>query len=229
MRRLLLGLALGSLLLGPAVSSGPRIACLGDSLTQGDGDDRGLGWPGRVKQRSGGELLNLGQSGWTSEMVLRGYEGQPSQVSRARTFKPEVVCLWVGSNDLWYLYEYNDPTAADEKANLTRFRSDVHAILGSFPKCRFVVALLDDQSRRPVAVKGEAFPGTSPAELKRMSAQVKLYNQALRAEAQAVGGRVVDFSADRTFTDPSLLADDGNHPNARGYDHLAELWWAALK
>jgi hypothetical protein len=52
-----------------ALPAGPiSMVALGDSLTQGDGDDSGRGYPGRVLDmvnsvRPGSTLTNLGQSG----------------------------------------------------------------------------------------------------------------------------------------------------------------------
>ena len=53
--------------------------------------------------------------------------------------------------------------------------------------CQVGLALLDDQSRRPVAVAGQAFTGISKAELRRMSVQVAAYNAALRGLAARHG------------------------------------------
>jgi lysophospholipase L1-like esterase len=64
-----------------------------------------------------------------------------------------------------------------------------------------------------------------------MSAQVTRYNAALTALAALPGPpelAPVDFYATTIFTDPATLADDGNHPNAAGYDAIAALWAAAL-
>lgn len=204
---------------------------MGDSLTEGDGDDRG-GFPARLKQKlSGCEVTNLGHSGWTSEMMVKGYEGQPSELSQALSKNPSTALIWIGSNDLWYLYEYNNPTPADEKSDLAAYTANVETAIKALKakKCQVVLALLDDQSRRPVAVRGEAFSGISKTELQRMSGQVKAYNNALRALAKTHGCALVDFSTSAIFTSPSTLADDGNHPNASGYDKIAATWMSALK
>lgn len=223
----------------PAFAADPplRVACLGDSLTAGDGDDEGGGGsPGRLQKRlqqarPGSHVRSYGVSGQTAQMVLEGYEQHPSQVKEAKGFHPDVVCLWVGSNDLWYLYEYGNPDAAAEAADAQQFRRNVHAIIDAFRKrgTRVIVALLDDQSKRPVAIEGKAFTGISKAELGRMCKQVKVYNTILREEANRAGCGMADFSSTTIFTDRATLADDGNHPNARGYDRIADIWWAALQ
>ena len=232
MRRLFLCLLL--LLSLPALAApGPlRVVCLGDSLTAGDGDDQGLGYPGRLQARlpAGSQVKNLGRSGWTSEMMVQGYEGKPSQLKEALAFKPQMALIWIGSNDLWYLYEYNDPGPADEKADQARFQRNLEAAVGQLRKagCQVVLALLDDQSRRPVALKGEAFPGTSPAELKAMARQAAAYNAILRSLASKYKLKTVDFGQGDLFRNPATLSEDGNHPNARGYEQITARWLEAL-
>src|SRR5512145_3114817 len=69
--------------------TGPlTLVALGDSLTQGDGDDSGRGYPGRVLEmlntiRPDSTLINLGQSGWSSDALINGDQGLDSQLERA--------------------------------------------------------------------------------------------------------------------------------------------------
>lgn len=233
---LISGVLLWSRMPSPAAEPALRVACLGDSLTAGEGEDGGGGYPARLQKRlqalrPGSQVKSFGISGQTAKMVLEGYEQHPSQVKGAMAFKPDIVCLWVGSNDLWYLYEYNNPDAAAEAADAQQYRRHVRAIVDAFRKkgIRVVLALLDDQSKRPVAVAGRAFTGISKAELQRMSRQVKAYNDILRSEAARARCGLADFSTTTVLTDRATLADDGNHPNARGYDRITEVWWGALQ
>src|SRR5688500_14478788 len=62
------------------LAAGPvTVVALGDSLTAGDGDDSGQGYAGRLTEaigavpgRAGSTLVNLGQSGWDSTMLVDG-------------------------------------------------------------------------------------------------------------------------------------------------------------
>lgn len=210
-----------------------RVAAIGDSLTEGDGDEAGLGgYVGRLQKslqskNPKAQVKNLGHSGWTSEMVVKGYEGKPSTLKEAISFKPHIALVWIGSNDLWYLYEYADPKPEDERQDLLRYQKNLQTIVGSLSKSgtKVLLASLDDQSQRPVARQGKAFSGISKSEMQRMGAQVKLYNQAIANVAKQNGAKVVNLS------DPSLwrsLAEDGNHPNASGYEKITQVWLKAF-
>ena len=110
---------------------------LGDSLTIGQGDDspEGGGYPYRLWQRveplrANSTFTNLGQSGWSSTDLIEGIEGVPAQLSNAvsalnNSSGAKVAFLWIGSNDLWYLYEYNDPSTADEAADVQHFSANL--------------------------------------------------------------------------------------------------------
>lgn len=220
---------------------------LGDSLTEGQGDDAGAGggYPRRLveriqAQRPGSSANNLGKSGWTASDLIQGVNGEPAQLSAAVTQLngvngPKVALLWIGSNDLWYLYEYNNPDTAAESQDRQRYTDDIDTILSQLDAtgATLLIGLLDDQSQRPVVANPPtpsepAFPGISDAERQRMSQQVNAYNNVLRSKAAQYGALVVDFYDTTIFTSPATLADDGNHPNAAGYDAITDLWFAGL-
>jgi len=209
---------------------------LGDSLTAGDGDDSpaGGGYPRRLinqiqSSRPGSSVTNLGQSGWTSADLINGLGGVPSQLDQTVAAHPTLACVWIGSNDLWYLYEFGNPSPADEAQDLQNFTNNLDTILSRLRGggTTVFIALLDDQSQRPVASSG-AFPGISAAERALMSQQVTRYNQAISNKAAQYGATAVDFYHTTIFTNPATLADDGNHPNAAGYDIITQIWFNAM-
>lgn len=227
------------------LSQGPLgIVALGDSLTQGDGDDSGLGYPGRLLERinqirPGSILVNLGQSGWSSDALINGDQGLTGQLPRAADelarLKADgfqtIALVWIGSNDLWYLYEYGgEVTDEGDLQDADRFKVNMQLVVGQLTAegATVVLALLDDQSKRPVALRGEAFVSITADELSRMSAQVTRYNQILTEIALANRALTVDFTSTDIFTNSTTLADDGNHPNSSGYDTIAEKWYEAL-
>ncbi len=217
---------------------------IGDSLTQGDGDETGRGYPGRVLEminaiRPGSSITNFGQSGWSSDALINGDQGLPGQLTRAVSEvqsaggqeRGSVVFVWIGSNDLWYLYEYGGDVNDDAEAqDLQRFSSNMDVILADLRMvgAQVIVALLDDQSRRPVAIRGEAFTSITKDELNRMSVQVQRYNEVISQKAAEYGALTVDFYATDIFTKRATLYDDGNHPNQAGYDIIAQMWFEVL-
>ena len=215
-----------------------NIVAIGDSLTAGDGDDSGKGYPGRLlamiqATRPGSKMTNLGKSGWTSENVIKGLDDQAGVLKQAVAAKPQLALVWIGSNDLWYLYEYGNPagtTAKDEQEDLGKYRQNIETIVKGLQQAGAVVvlALLDDQSKRPVAIKGEAFPGITKAELGQMSKQAAAYNAVLTDVAAKSGALTANFQRGTIFTAAATLADDGNHPNEKGYDAIAAIWLKAL-
>jgi len=220
------------------------IVTLGDSLTAGDGDETGLGgYPPRLlqlieAQRPGSQIINLGHSGWTSGDVINGVNGEAPQLGPALAAQPQLALVWIGSNDLWYLYEYGpEPmTAEAEQQDLTAYESNIDAILRELTGAgaKVYLALLDDQSKRPVVANPPnpaepAFTATTSADLTRMSAHILAYNEILQRKAAEYGAVTVDFYQTTIFTDPATLYGDGNHPNPTGYDQITQLWFAAIE
>jgi lysophospholipase L1-like esterase len=219
------------------------IVALGDSLTAGDCDDSGLGgYPGRLQAlidplRPGTRVSNLGHSGWTSGDLANVVNDETSEIAHAIAAHPNVALVWIGSNDLWALYEYGpEPmTAEAESADLVDYEANVDQILLQLTShgATVFVALLDDQSKRPAVANPNpaepAFPATTQADLARMSAHIKAYNELLRRKAIQYNGGTVDFSTTKIFTQATTLCDDGNHPNSAGYDQVAQVWFAALR
>jgi len=235
---------------GEALPPGPlTLVTLGDSLTAGDRDDSavGGGYPRRLLAalqviRPGSTLLNLGQSGWTSGDLIDGVNGTPGQLDQAVTHLNQasgakVALVWIGSNDLWYLYEFGpEPmNAAAEQDDLAAYQQHLTAIVAALRAtgAYVLLGLMDDQALRPVVANPPnpaepAFPAITADDRARMSAQVTRYNAVLTGLAGPPQLAPVDFYATTIFTDPATLSDDGNHPNAAGYDIIAALWAEAL-
>lgn len=232
---------------GPVV-----LIALGDSLTEGSGDyDSGIGFPGRLLDkintlRPGSTLHNLGRSGWSSDDLIKGNQDGLSQLEEAlkiaATAKaaglPVLATVWIGSNDLWYLYEYGpDPMTVDsEDADVVNFRNNIRTILFEL-KAAGVSAFIaqgDDQSLRPVVANPPnpaepAFPAISADDRQRMASQIRNYNLVIAELASQAGAGLVDFYHTSLFTDPNTLDGDGNHPNSTGYDMIADLWFGAIQ
>ncbi len=232
--------------------AGPlTLITLGDSLTEGSGDyDLGIGYPGRLLSkiealRPGSQLYNFGHSGWSSDDLVKGNQDTQGQLGQALNAvaeakaagQPALVTVWIGSNDLWYLYEYGpDPmTVEAEESDLANFRQNLNTILAELSGAGAVVLVAqgDDQSLRPVVSNPPnpaepAFTAISPSDLERMSDHILQYNQIIAELAAQYGAGVVDFYHTSLFVDPATLDGDGNHPNSAGYDQITEIWFMVI-
>lgn len=219
------------------------IVALGDSLTEGDGDESSQGgYPGRLQklieaQRPGTQTINLGKSGWTSTDLLNGVNNEAATLPQALAAKPNIALIWIGSNDLWYLYEYGpEPMSAEAEAqDLRNYETNLDSILHQLTEAKAMVfiALLDDQSKRPVVANPPnpaepAFSATTPDDLARMSVHVAAMNKIIQKKAAEYGAATVDFYRTDIFTNPATLYSDGNHPNTAGYDGITQIWFTAL-
>ena len=187
-------------------------------------------------------MLNLGKSGWTSGDLINGVNGEAGQLGQALAHLEnatgvKVALLWIGSNDLWYLYEFgpNPITAEAEVDDLANYTANLTSIVQQLRAAGVIVFLgvMDDQSQRPVVANPPtpnepAFPSITAEDRTRMSAQVNRYNAALAVLAADENVHIVDFFNTDIFTNPATLADDGNHPNWAGYDVIAGMWMGAL-
>ena len=228
-----------------ALVSGPiHIVTVGDDFTHGDGDKSGAGYPSRLLEivsqiRPVSTLANLGQSGWTSNDLIKGKGVLSSQLSQAlgevksaaAQRQATLVLVWIGGNDLWELYTgTNKVTAADETQDALRFSQNIDTILSKLEKAgaQIIIAKLDDQSKQPARTRGQTYPDISASELLQMSAQVQRYNEVIAARADEYGALTVDFSNTDIFTNPATLAGDGFHPNPAGYDLIAQAWYKSV-
>ncbi len=233
--------------------AGPvTLISLGDSLTEGSGDsDAGVGYPVRLLNkiqalRPGSTLHNLGRSGWVSDDLINGNQDGPSQLQEAIQLlaeanisgKPALATVWIGSNDLWFLYEYGpEPmTAEAEASDLEHFRANMLIIVSTLrlSGAEVLLALLDDQSKRPVVANPPnpsepAFPATTADDRQRMAKHVQEYNAILTEVAGQFGAGLVDFYHTTLFTQAATLDSDGNHPNPAGYDLIADIWFRAAQ
>ena len=169
----------------PTVDVDPiTLVTLGDSLTEGDKDDSrdGGGWPRRIRsilatQRPGSQVVNFARAGWTSTDILSGANGEPNQLDRAvdtlrRASGATAATIWIGTNDLFYLYEFGTPTVEDERADRDRFIANLDETLQKLGEtgAKLFVAVIGDPTTWGAPTGGLVY-ATRPEEWSRLSKQ----------------------------------------------------------
>ncbi len=234
------------------LAPGPvTVVALGDSLTAGEGDESGQGFVGRLTEavsaqpeRANSTLVNLGQSGWDSTMLVNGQDGAPGQLGQAvdqvrnatANGSAALATVLIGSNDLWYVYQnstVNPAPSADEDAAVATYRTNLDRTVQQLQEAGavVVVGLPDDQSLRTgvadISLLNQLLPDVTSEEVSQMSTLAKRLATTAQEVAAAHGVSTVDTN-DPFWTDPSKMAPDGIHPNAAGYTDLAAKWMQAI-
>jgi hypothetical protein len=146
-----------------------------------------------------------GHAGWTIDpgynMISSSYSGISSLVpSPALNGNPHIILLMIGTNDLF----------ARDTANMaTRLEVLLDKIAGNAPRALIVLAQITPLDSANSALT--AYNGKIP--------------DIVRSHA-AKGQHIIGVDMSKLPT--SELAD-GTHPNDRGYAHMADIWYAAIK
>jgi lysophospholipase L1-like esterase len=232
------------------VSARPvTLVTLGDSLTAGDGDDGiGGGYPPRLVARlqvpyPGSVLRQFGISGdTTTDLINKQLGPAVAALNAAPAANLKVAVVWIGSNDFFGFYNWTIHEAwcsgmgidVCEDSELGMAADNVKTILSTLKAAgaTIYVALLDDQSKRPViadpVLRAATFPGITDEYAARMSTEIGVYNSRVQAHATTYGAHTVDFYHTTIFENWATLSDDGNHPNGAGYDVITTIWYNAI-
>jgi lysophospholipase L1-like esterase len=177
---------------------------------------------------------NLARSGYTSSDVRRQVE---SATSVADIRRADAVAIMIGANDfgtsfgqVWHGASPGStyaPVAARVKANLTSMITRVRALHHTPVR---VVVLGYWNVMKDGKVARAAY---GPAGVKASNEATTYANNAILGAARATGATYVStlpvFKGADGRTDPtSLLAADGDHPNARGHQLIAQALLGAL-
>jgi lysophospholipase L1-like esterase len=180
-----------------------RLVALGDSFTEGVGDDdagrpNGLrGWADRVAE----QLAARDEDFRYANLAVRGkLLGQvlAEQLEPALDLRPDLVTLYAGGNDLM------------------RPAVDIDALMEDYDKA---VARLTESGATVVLFTG--VDGVEDALFRKMRGRVAIYNEHARVIAARRGARIVDMWAMRQLRDRRLWAPDRLHLNALGHKEVA--------
>ncbi|PZP56382.1 MAG: hypothetical protein DI586_03830 [Micavibrio aeruginosavorus] len=196
-----------------------RIICLGDSITEGIGDSRNLGWPGRLGQYLAEQypdkwhINNLGVAGDTS------FSLHHRLLSEVLYRSPRKLIIAGGVNDtikkLW-------PEGIGSKVDINQARVNWASILEILKKLDietvFIGQLPVDETMMPLIY----MPADDQDQgIRAYNDLIKPYNQMLGKLVRTYGYTYVDLFDEWQERDYAALLCDGLHPNAEGYDMLA--------
>jgi lysophospholipase L1-like esterase len=202
----LCGLVLG---LACAAEAQIRVACIGNSITEGYGlqDAGSQSYPSRLRALLGSRysVQNDGASGRT----MRKNDDRNSywkfgKLGQALAFKPDIVVIELGTNDANnFAGQWN--TAGPE------FKRDYLAMIDTL---------------NTLAVKPKIYPMLPLPIRGNNDATLVKANTLIREAAAERGLKVIDCYA--PFKDRADLYKDGLHPNAAGADTMAHIVYRAI-
>lgn len=178
-----------------------RYLVMGDStsISQGGAYENGFAVQSarHLAERYQVTLLNTGISGATARTV------REMQLEKSVTYKPDVVLLAVGANDVTH------------RTDLAAVKADLQAIVDELRKTNPSVIIVF--TRSPAVDAVSRFP-VGAKQLVRH--QVDRFNRSLEpfiARNNLVLAPIAEKTRQAFIDDPSLLAADKFHPNDRGY------------
>jgi alpha-L-fucosidase len=185
-----------------------RVACVGDSITQGAKLAKGMIYPEQLQKMLGSAWIvkNFGKSGRT--LLKRGdypYWNE-SIYQDALQFAPDVVIIKLGTND----------TKPQNWKHIADFKDDYRALVESF---RSLASKPRVYICTPCPVVGPGAFGINNTGVEKESSWIKEL-----AVEWNVG--LIDMNA--AFTGKSELLPDKVHPNAEGATLLARAAYSAL-
>jgi lysophospholipase L1-like esterase len=193
----------------PAAYKAPvRVACIGDSITEGIGADQGKSYPAQLQNLLGNswQVTNFGASGHT--LLKKGdapYWNHP-KYQDALAFKPDVVIIMLGTND----------TKPQNWQHHTEFAADYKTFVKSF----------QDLASKPRIWICRPCPVPDPGNFGISGANVKALIPRINALATQLHLGVIDMHA--ALTDHPQFLPDRVHPNTDGAAALASAAFTAL-
>jgi lysophospholipase L1-like esterase len=207
-----------------------RLCFIGDSITVGTGDDRFLGWPGRLAahEHAAGHdvtLYNLGIRADTSEHLAARWEAEararlPAHVDGALVFA-------FGVNDM--AVERGKGLRVPVERSIAVAQSMLTAASAWLPTLWIGPA--------PVVEDGAALGPGPGITYEFMNERVAALNGAYAKLAERIGVPYLDIYSALQATpawQPAVAGGDGVHPTAEGYLLMAEIirqwpawrsWW----
>ena len=205
-----------------------RVACIGNSITDGSGIDMASmhGYPASLQQLLGKEywVKNFGVSGRT--MLNKGDRPYMKEMAwrDALAFQPDVVVIKLGTNDS---KPQNWQHSAEFKQDLVQMITELCPELGQLPKNKKkrAKALAEVKTKIFLCTPIPAFKSTWNINDSVIVNGVIPIQQEV---AKEYGLQVIDLHT-LFGNDSNMMVADGIHPNERGARRMAEIIADALK
>ena len=205
-----------------------RVACIGNSITDGSGIDMASmhGYPASLQQLLGKEywVKNFGVSGRT--MLNKGDRPYMKEMAwrDALAFRPDVVVIKLGTNDS---KPQNWQHSAEFKQDLVQMLTELCPELGQLPKNK------KKRAKALAEVKTQIFLCTPIPAFKSTwnindSVIVNGVIPIQQEVAKEYGLQVIDLHT-LFGNDSNMMVADGIHPNEKGARRMAEIIVDALK
>lgn len=186
-----------------------RLACVGDSITQGVGAEAGQSYPQQL-QRLLGERWQVGNFGVSGRTLLKKGDfpyWAEAAYREALAYRPDVVVIMLGTND--------------SKPQNWRFEAE---FLGDY---RALVTSFLSLPSRPQVMICRPCPVPEPGNWGINEPVVMEQIRRLDGLAQEMGLKVIDMHA--ALRDKPELLPDRVHPNTEGAAVMARTVFAAMK
>ncbi|SMD24451.1 SGNH/GDSL hydrolase family protein [Kibdelosporangium aridum] len=180
-----------------------RLVVMGDSFTEGVGDDdpaypNGVrGWADRVAEQLAVHEPDLQYANLAVRGKLMG-QVLAEQLDQGLDMRPDLVTLYAGGNDLM------------------RPSVDIDAMMDDYDKA---IGRLAETGATVVVFTG--VDGVEDALFRKMRGRVAIYNEHTRVIAKQRGALVVDMWAMRQLRDRRMWAPDRLHLNSLGHTAVA--------
>jgi len=186
-----------------------KIACVGDSITQGVGAQRGRSYPAQLQELLGDDYL-IGNFGVSGRTLLRKGDfpyRKEKKYRNALAMEPDVVVIMLGTND-------TKPQNWKHEREFTRDCRDLVRSFQTLPSKPRVFLC------RPCPVPGEGNFGINEENVRKEIPRID-------ALAKELGCWVIDMYA--ALVDHPEMLPDRVHPNTAGAAEMAKAAAAAIR
>ncbi|MEO7101081.1 MAG: GDSL-type esterase/lipase family protein [Luteolibacter sp.] len=191
-----------------AYKSPVRLACVGDSITQGSGAAKGKSYPAQLQELLGGgwQVGNFGVSGRT---LMRSGDfpyWNEAKFKQAQEFKPDVVVIMLGTND----------TKPGNWSHKDEFEKDYRDLVKTFQNLQ----------SKPRVFVCRAVPVPEPGNYGINEAAIQEQIPMVEKLAKDLGAGVIDMHA--ALMGKENLLPDHVHPNTEGAGEMAKAAYKVL-